>query len=423
MPHRGRGASGASAGWGLPDGGRKRFWHGTHRLATPAETLAVAGRHAGSVGVTRLANISGLDYLGIPIFAAVRPNGRSLSVAQGKGLDEGAARVSALMEAVEFAHAEEIRAPIIAGSFERLRRRHRVAALDRLPRAAGRRLPAGREIAWIGGTILADSSPVLVPFEMVHLDLTLPRRSDAGYFVQGSNGLASGNHAIEAICAGLCELIERDAFSLWLCRGSVERARRRIDLATVDDADCADLIALLSGREMSVAVWDATTEIGVPTFLCRIRETTRNDRSRLGAFWGSGCHPAPGIALARAITESAQTRLTFVAGARDDLRPVDYREDPARALLDHLQDLWDARQGPRSFSEVPSLATPTLAGDLAVLNARLLRSGFPEVIVVDLTRPELGIPVCRVIVPGLEASHQSSGYVQGARALALRGRR
>src|SRR5437660_11598458 len=86
----------------------KQFHRGTHRSVEPAETLARVRPHMARMGITRLGNITGLDHIGIPVAVAVRPNSRSVSVSQGKGLDLPQAMASALMEASEGFHAEEI---------------------------------------------------------------------------------------------------------------------------------------------------------------------------------------------------------------------------------------------------------------------------------------------------------------------------
>src|ERR1700719_1798797 len=86
----------------------KRFRQGTHRAAAPEETLARVRPYAARMGITRLGNITGLDRIGIPVAIAVRPNSRSVSVSQGKGLELPQAMASALMEACEGFHAEEI---------------------------------------------------------------------------------------------------------------------------------------------------------------------------------------------------------------------------------------------------------------------------------------------------------------------------
>src|SRR5713226_10760784 len=86
----------------------KGFRQGTHRTVSPADTLKRVRPYAGRMGITRLGNVTGLDRIGIPVAIAVRPNSRSVSVSQGKGLDLPQAMASALMEAAEGFHAEEI---------------------------------------------------------------------------------------------------------------------------------------------------------------------------------------------------------------------------------------------------------------------------------------------------------------------------
>ena len=77
-------------------------------MAAPDETLARVRPYAARMGITRLGNITGLDHIGIPVAVAVRPNSRSVSVSQGKGPELPQAMASALMEACEGFHAEEI---------------------------------------------------------------------------------------------------------------------------------------------------------------------------------------------------------------------------------------------------------------------------------------------------------------------------
>src|SRR5690242_16782687 len=84
----------------------KRFWTGTHRCQDPEQTLAAIRPLLPRFGITRLADLTGLDCLGIPVAAAHRPAAATLSVAQGKGATLTAAKVSAAMEAIETWHAE-----------------------------------------------------------------------------------------------------------------------------------------------------------------------------------------------------------------------------------------------------------------------------------------------------------------------------
>src|SRR5437899_351616 len=139
----------------------KRFWQGTHRTADPGETLARVRPHAARMGITRLGNITGLDRIGIPVAVAVRPNSRSVSVSQGKGLGLPQAMASALMEACEGFHAEEV-GPVRRLSYRRLAANETV--VDPAGLCAGsRRFDERAAISWIEGYDLLRREPCWVP--------------------------------------------------------------------------------------------------------------------------------------------------------------------------------------------------------------------------------------------------------------------
>jgi ribosomal protein S12 methylthiotransferase accessory factor len=389
-------------------------------MVAPEETLARFGRHRRALGITRLADVTGLDYLGIPVFMATRPNARSLSVTQGKGLDAAAARTSAFMEAAEIDHAERIaRRPVIA-SYAALKKRATVVNPRLLPRLHGRAFDAGKRIAWLDGIELNSNARTFVPLELVDADFRVGRRALSGALLRSTNGLASGNHYLEAVCAGLAEVVERDATFLWELRDHEDQAQRRLHLASINDPVCRGLIESLLERDMAVAVWDMTSDVGIASFMCRISEAPGSDRSRLGAFIGYGCHLARDVALLRALTEAVQSRLTAIAGARDDLRPDDYRvpniED---ALIALALNALEAPRAARRFKDVPSRKNDNFESDLRDLLSSLRQAGLDRVIVFDLTRPQIGIPVVRVIVPGLEVFTTSDLCAPGRRARAF----
>ena len=178
--------------------------------------LALAPR----VGITRVANITGLDSIGLPVVAVYRPNARSIVVSQGKGLDLMAAKASGLMEAIEGHHAENVRLPLrLASRAELLRQGSRVVDTDRLARISVGTFHDHRRILWCEARDLLSDSSCWLPYEMVHTDFTLPLPTGTGCFTMSSNGLASGNHLLEATSHGLCEVVERDAMALWEMRG------------------------------------------------------------------------------------------------------------------------------------------------------------------------------------------------------------
>src|SRR5213079_3170791 len=107
---------------------------GTHRSASLDDTLKRAMPLAPVMGITRVANVTGLDSVGIPVVMVCRPNSRSVAVSQGKGIDLASARASGLMEAVELYHAETITLPLRLATYEELRYQHNVVEVDDLPR-------------------------------------------------------------------------------------------------------------------------------------------------------------------------------------------------------------------------------------------------------------------------------------------------
>ncbi|MGH9813012.1 MAG: YcaO-like family protein, partial [Candidatus Acidiferrales bacterium] len=307
---------------GVDSPGAKEFRQGTHRTVSPAETVARARSLMAAIGITRIANITGLDRIGIPVAVACRPNSRSLAVSQGKGLDPEAARASALMESIELHHAEHIALPVKLGSYEELKKTHSLAEVEKLPRVRGSLFHSGLPLLWVEGFDLLQQQPAWVPFEMVSMNYTLPFPPGSGCFQATSNGLASGNHLLEAVSQGICEVVERDATTLWRLSREASQRARLVDLTTVDDPACREVLEKFERAGVAVAAWDTTTDIGIPAFRCTIAQRRDDPLRPLYTIDGMGCHPSRSIALLRALTEAAQGRLTYIAGSRDDL----YRE-------------------------------------------------------------------------------------------------
>ena len=405
-----------------PEDEAKRFRLGAHRVRDPEETLERALRHAGRFGLTRVAVLTGLDVTGIPVAAAVRPNARSLSVFQGKGATLAAAKASAVMEAVEAWHAETLAAPLRWGSHDRLRESG-LAPLDpaRLPHSAAAPDLSAREapMLWVEGRDLADGSPLWVPLDLVTADYALDGPPSSGFLQATTNGLASGNTRGEALVHALAELVERDAHALWLALPPAARAETAIDPASIADPLCADLLACFAAAGIALAIWDITSDLGIPAF--RVLALPGREEPGMEAELGLGCHPDPGVALSRALTEAAQSRVTRISGARDDFAPESYAA-PARAArrAAALRALSEAVPPRRRFEAVQGCAAPTIHGDLALLLSRIGAAGLGPAAWVDMTREEIGIPVVRAVVAGLEGTPgpAGGGYAPGARARA-----
>lgn len=391
----------------------KRYLAGTHRARSPAETLALYGSLMERCGISRLANITGLDFIGIPVYAAIRPLSRSLSISQGKGADREAAKASALMEALECWHAENIEHPLRYETFRALRRTDDVLAID-ADAASEIPLDPDRPTLWIKGWEFFQEAPVWVPFEHVHLNFVKPSAGPQRCR-QNSNGLASGNCVEEACVHALCELIERDATSLWFLdprEGSDKRTQ--LDLKTVD-AGSAPLIAKIEAAGLHVGAYDATSDIGIPCYHAIVFDRPKSVRA-MGYFWGFGCHLMPQIALSRAITEAVQCRLTEITGAREDILPSAYQLNRDDAELAEMEQMLLSPPPMLNFAERQSLATDSFDGDLEILRGALRRAGFNTGAVVDLSRTDIGLPVVKAVVPGLEGTFRGPEHQPGPRA-------
>lgn len=389
---------------------------GTDRAVPPAATLARVRPLLSDLGITRVANLTGLDRVGLPVVAVCRPNGRSLAVSQGKGLTLEAARASGVMESIETYHAEHVTLPLLLGSLREMAARHRVVDVAGLPRQATSRFHPDLPLLWVGGVDLRSGERTLVPYEVVHLDFRVPFPTGSGAFFMGSNGLASGNHLLEATSHALCELVERDANTLHRLAGEAAQAARRIDLATVTEPDCRAVLARLAAAELSVVAWDTTTDVGIPSVLVTVVDGDRDAFHPMPPVSGSGCHPRPSLALLRALTEAAQGRLTLISGSRDDLSQVAF--DPAFALGqgDRVRQLGAAGPGSVRFDALTGVDYDSFEADVQWELERLSAAGFGEVVAVNLTQPAFAIPVVRVVIPHLEAMSEVPGYVPGLRA-------
>jgi ribosomal protein S12 methylthiotransferase accessory factor len=373
-------------------------------------------------GITQIDDVTRWDRIGVPVVMVVRPEGRCLGVTQGKGLDLDAAVASGVMEAIENWHAERVAPAVAAASASDLRRSANVVDIRRLPRRRDSRLDDTTPIPWMKGIdLLSDREPIWVPYALVHTDYSVPPQPGAGCFCASSNGLASGNTRGEALAHALAEVVERDAVAVWHARDAAAKGATRIDPYTVDDPDCLDLLDRFEDADMAVGIWDATSDVGVAALHVEIIERGE----RLPPFFpqaiaGDGCHPDRAIALIRALTEAAQSRLTTIVASRDDLDEHDYAIDEARIDRDHHR-IAGAAAGSRDFRAVPHFDSPAFDDDIEFLLARLRAIGIEQVAAVDLSRRDFPhIAVVRVVVPGLETVVDHPHRAPGPRASRVR---
>lgn len=394
---------------------RKGFFEGTHRTRSPTETLADYQRFLPMMGITRIANVTGLDRIGLPVCVAIRPNARSLATSQGKGETLAAARASAMMEAIESWHGERIAGPLWSESYSTLAARRRVIDPKLLAVRADATWHPDRPLEWIEGEDLMTGEPVLVPHETISSNFVemVDRRP---VFLKGTNGLASGNHLLEAVLHGMLEVIERDALTLWSVQPESARKLRQVNLASVDDEHLQRTIKVLDDKGIAVAAWDITSDLGIPTFTCTLIDDPDSPQWRpIPAMSGHGTHLRSQIALSRALHEAIQSRVTMISGSRDDMFPRDYEDAGDRRAHARMLDGWNAPSATLPFARGDLPVSEWFEQDIATVLERLRSCGLPSVVVVDLSVAGVDIPVVKVVIPGTEPV-RTGVYRPGARA-------
>jgi ribosomal protein S12 methylthiotransferase accessory factor len=370
----------------------KDLMSGTHRLVSPETTLARITPHLPRFGITRCADITGLDCIGIPVYVAVRPQGRILQTSNGKGLRHVDAQVSAHMEAIEAWHAENPAVVFRRASTIELRRAGE-------PFLSPRRLEGhtgatqagpGLVLDWVGGEALSTGQPIWIPaFAAYYYRHQLHRYS--------FNGLASGNHIVEARLHGLYEIIERDTLARLSVRGQVQRSRFGvIDLETIDDDVVGALCERIRRVGLTLVLLRVAIDLPTHTFMAVLLDPSPFGHASMVNL-GAGTHLSPAVAAVRAITEAAQSRLTFIHGSREDLPEQAYRGGTPHAALTAFFGglLADTR-----WCELDDHASEDLAEDLARALATLRSLRLQDAFAVDLSQPGVDIYVAKVLVPG-----------------------
>lgn len=407
-------------GWRNQAPQQKAYQAGTHRVRSPLDTMRWALGYREEVGITRVADVTGLDNIGIPVVMVCRPNSRSLTVSQGKGLAYEEAVVSGVMESIESYHAERVRGPLLRESFEAMRDEFPVVDPAKLPQWAGSHFDANDPTLWIEGHDIVDQQDIWVPLESVHTDFTIHREAEYCGLVRTTTGLASGNSMLEATSHGMLEVVERDARKLQELRSKQSLRGRRIRLESITDARPLAVLNQLDRAGLAVAVWDATSDVGIATIQTVIVDSSDNPWRHLYAVSGWGTHLSREVALCRALTEAVQTRLTFVTASRDDVPWSDFETEMNPTRVEEVRTFLAEEPAEAPYGGIPDQATATIQEDLDVMISRLKGVGVSQVVVVDLRRPNLGIPVVKVVIPELESSMGLVGTVSpGRRAIAL----
>ena len=346
---------------------------------------------------------------------------RSLrSKAAGKGSTPGQSEVSALCEAVEryccgFS-GEEIH---VERSFNDFAKAGESAAIDpndvqlfsdaQLDNAAeinardhpynyvSSRLDPDLRIAWSPVWSFTQGRHRYLPTSLLYR-MSARHRGRADIKAD-SNGCAAGNTLEEAILQGFLELVERDAFAIWWYNRILVP---EVDLGSFEDDYLNAARDYYAGDGRELWVLDITSDLGIPVFVAVSR---RDDNAAEDIIYGVGAHADPHIAALRAVCEMNQF-LNWIRGSKhggsdydvDDPTCLWWWRNGRIAEQPYLAPASGVRSRGRADYPVPE--TLDVREDVECCRALVEARGM-EFLTLDLTRPDIGMPVARVIVPGL----------------------
>ncbi|HEY9797048.1 MAG TPA: TOMM precursor leader peptide-binding protein [Leptolyngbyaceae cyanobacterium] len=402
---------------------------GGHRCLSPEETLQKYEHHISPItgvvhSLKRLPNTENsslYSYSAGHNFAMMFDNlyflretirGRS----GGKGKTDIQAKVSALCEAIErysgVFQGDEIRqkdnykniihAAIHPNNYlnfseEQYKNRLEWNAKSELNQKVPEPFDEEREIEWTPVWSLTHQEFKYLPTAYCYYGY--PREQNP-YCWANSNGAAAGNTKEEAILQGFMELVERDSVALWWYN---RIQRPAVDLDSFNEPYFQEIKDYYRSIHREIWVLDLTTDLNIPTF---VAVSSRTDKEIEDIVFGFGTHFDPKIAMLRAITEANQILPAVLTVAPDG--STKYRLDDQVAV-----DWWktatlknqpylvpDVSVKPKVYSDYPQLGSDDLLEDVMTCMKIAEKQGM-EVLVLDQTRPDIGLNVVKVIVPGM----------------------
>ncbi len=258
------------------------------------------------------------------------------------------------------------------------------------------RLDPDAEIDWTPVWSLSSQKHRYLPTSMLYS--MAPEQRGEFDLIADSNGCAAGNTREEAILQGFFELAERDAFAIWW----YNRLRApAVDLASFNDEYIANAAAYYAQYERDLWVLDISSDIDIPAFVALSRKPEAETED---IIYGAGAHADPKIAAQRAICELNQCLTWLPRPGRLDGKPM--IDDPLAiwwwktARLADCPWLAPAEAPMRKARDYPVIESADARDDVEYCQG-LIEAGGMELLVLDQTRPDIGMPVVRVIVPGM----------------------
>ena len=378
------------------------YFKGTHRVIAPEKTIENNEDKLKTAGITRIADITDLDRIGLPIYTAIRPTAEDGAVSSygGKGIAKDHARASAMMEGFERYSAER------QGSDEtKIATVEEISELGEFINPESLNLPKdfkkqnldSMKLEWSTAKDIISDKEYFIPTNAIYHPYIHGNDCES-LFKSNTNGLASGNVLEEAILHGIFEVIERDAWSIFEL---THKNYAQIDTASIESDIVNETIDKFESEGIKIKLMDFTADINVPTIAASADDTVTRDAGLLTL--GMGTHLDPEVAILRALTEVAQSRATQINGAREDTVRADFAREAGYERMKRINKYYFRDEDEKiSLSSIENKSTTSITKDLEIVKEELMGNDIDKILYHDLTRPELDVSVVRVIIPEME---------------------
>ncbi len=378
------------------------YFKGTHRVIAPKKTIEINEDKLKTAGITRIADITDLDRIGLPVYTAIRPTAEygGVSVYGGKGISKDHAKASAMMEGFERYSAERQDSDeIILSNVNEISSKGDYIdpkSLN-LPKEFEKKDISDIRLEWSMAHDLITDKDYYIPTNAIYHPYTHDNNVES-LFKSNTNGLASGNILEEAILHGIFEVIERDAWSIFEL---THKNYSQIDLDTIESETINETIEKFTSNGINIKLMDFTADIDVPTIAASADDTITRDAGLLTL--GIGTHLDPEVAILRALTEVAQSRATQINGAREDTVRADFAREAGYERMKRINKYYFKQEEEQiSLSDIENKSTTSINEDLEIVKNELTSNEIKHVLYHDLTRPELDVSVVRVVIPEME---------------------
>ena len=383
------------------------YFDNGYRTVGPDKSLSKTKHMIGRLGVVASTErIDDPDEVRLPVFAAYTTvtagpytKAPELRLHCGKGVSAEQAQASAVYESIERYCARSSRTePVLAGAWNDVRDKTFPPESFAPPvhwncsRCRNSCTPLDMEtpIEWVQGSSFSKSEPVLIPANLVFLPYQPQLENDCRpYVISDSNGLAAGNTVEEAVFHAALEVIERDAVTIFHRTG---RKASTVNLDKVANPLLDYAVSELEKNRMELMV--AYIPYGIIHTACALLIDRTTDRPFYAT--GSGSHTDPAIAVVRAITEANHVRV----GVRHALKTGTDTVDERRFDLASMRPFFNSGNNIK-LSEIPNLSSNNILEDIELI-AKRLKKIKSDILIYDLTRRTINIPVVRVILPWVQ---------------------